>query len=70
VGSCRISTLEKLALVVFLVLIRIGLAIGKRLLADGVKVMISSRKEKNLARSLETLRGGEGGSEVKSLIKL
>jgi predicted dinucleotide-binding enzyme len=55
---------------VFLVWVRIGLAIGKRLLADGVKVMISSRKEKNVARSLETLRGGEGGSEVKSLIKL
>jgi NAD(P)-dependent dehydrogenase (short-subunit alcohol dehydrogenase family) len=55
---------------VFLVLIGIGLAIAKRLLGDGVKVMISSRKEKNVARALETLRGGEGGTEVKSLIKL
>jgi dehydrogenase/reductase SDR family protein 4 len=53
---------------VFLVLIRIGLAIAKRLLADGAKVMISSRKEKNVARALETLRAGEGGSEVKGTV--
>jgi len=34
----------------------IGLAIAKRLANDGAKVMISSRKEKNVAKALETLR--------------
>jgi len=35
----------------------IGLAIAKRLANDGAKVMISSRKEKNVQRALEELHG-------------
>lgn len=36
------------------------MAIAKRLANDGAKVMISSRKEKNVQKALETLRSKEG----------
>lgn len=35
---------------------RIGLAIARRLAEDGAKVMISSRKQKNVDAALQSLR--------------
>jgi dehydrogenase/reductase SDR family protein 4 len=39
----------------------IGYAIAERLLRDGAKVMVSSRKERNVERAVERLREGGGG---------
>ena len=41
----------------------IGFSIAKRLVEDGARVMVSSRKEKNVARAVERLKG-EGGVTV------
>ena len=40
----------------FSLFIRIGFAIAKRLCQDGAKVMISSRKQKNVEAAVEQLR--------------
>lgn len=45
---------------------RIGYAIAERLLRDGAKVMVSSRKERNVERAVETLR--EEGEGVEGLV--
>lgn len=51
------------------ILFRIGLAIAKRLANDGAKVMISSRKEKNVQKALETLyASGISNSNVKGVV--
>lgn len=42
---------------------RIGYAIAERLLRDGAKVMVSSRKERNVERAVERLREEEEGVE-------
>jgi len=47
----------------------IGLAIAKRLANDGAKVMISSRKEKNVERALDTLyKGGLSNDNIKGVV--
>jgi len=47
----------------------IGLAIAKRLANDGAKVMISSRKEKNVQRALDTLYSdGLSNDKVKGVV--
>jgi len=48
----------------------IGLAIAKRLARDGAKVMISSRKQKNVDKALEYLKSQEGvpGTSVKGVV--
>jgi len=48
----------------------IGKAIAQRLMADGAKVMISSRKEKNVLETLAELRGGEATttSEIDGMV--
>ena len=52
------------------ILDRIGKAIAQRLMADGAKVMISSRKEKNVSETLAELRGGEATttSEIDGMV--
>jgi dehydrogenase/reductase SDR family protein 4 len=46
------------------------LAIAKRLARDGAKVMISSRKEKNVQKALENLKTKEGipSDQIKGLV--
>ena len=41
----------------------IGFSIARRLIEDGARVMVSSRKERNVARAVEELKG-EGGETV------
>ena len=41
----------------------IGFSIARRLVEDGARVMVSSRKERNVARAVEELKG-EGGVTV------
>lgn len=40
----------------------IGFAIAKKLVSDGASVMVSSRKEENVKKAVETLKGVEGGN--------
>lgn len=47
----------------------IGYAIAHRLLRDGAKVMVSSRKEENVQRAVQRLREEEeGGSAVRGVV--
>ena len=47
---------------------RIGYSIAKKLAMDGAKVMVSSRKSKNVEQALEQLRGECEGVTVEGVV--
>lgn len=49
-------------------LCRIGLSIARRLAQDGAKVMVSSRKQDNVDKTVELLRSEPGNLTVEGVV--
>ena len=60
VASCAVSS--------YVVFRRIGFSIARRLAQDGAKVMVSSRKQANVDRAVQSLRSEPGNLIVEGVV--